>query len=82
MRYHLNDATDRTMDIVHVVDQFYFRRLALIVIAAVMLLLAFIGFCKYSICFFHTAQKMVVENSETISFALSPLFHWPDDSNL
>jgi len=48
------------MDIVHVVDQFYFRRLALIVIAAVMLLLAFIGFCKYSICFFHTAQKMVV----------------------
>jgi hypothetical protein len=32
------------MDIVHVVNQFYFRRMALIVIAAVMLLLAFVGF--------------------------------------
>lgn len=31
------------------VNQFYFRRLALIIIAAVMLLLAFIGFGKYSI---------------------------------
>jgi len=47
------------MDIVHVVNQFYFRRMALIVIAAVMLLLAFIGFCKYSL-FFHTGQKLVV----------------------
>jgi hypothetical protein len=36
---------------VHVADQFYFRRLALVVIAAVMLLLAFVGFCKYSFFF-------------------------------
>lgn len=59
LRYHLNDAAIRTMGFVHMADRFYFRRLALVVIAAVMLLLAFVGFCKYSF-FFHTVQKMAI----------------------
>jgi hypothetical protein len=57
LRYHLNDAAIRTMGFVHMADRFYFRRLALVVIAAVMLLLAFVGFCKYSFFFSILSRK-------------------------